>query len=219
MQLTVACVWVNGHVPFTIDYVTKLRAMVTRHLARPFRFVCLTDRPNKVPEIIDTITIPNPNPLPGWWSKVNLFDDALGLTGRVLYLDLDTLIVGALDAIVDYPAPFALVPHEGRFEGINGRAVVKRFNSSVMVWDGGTLGRLFADWTPDVTARLHGDQDWIGEQIEKASAMPLWWFPRLSSIGASGKVPPDAKVILAKTPKNTEAAKRWPWFRDVWKAA
>lgn len=215
---TVACVWVNGHVPYSVEYVTRLAAMVAKWMDRPYRFVCLTDRPRDLPKGIETIRVPSPRPLFGWWAKIALFGPSVASVGRVLYLDLDTLIVGALAPLLDFPAPFALVPHAGDFNGREGLAVVKRFNSSVMVWDAGVPGRLFADWTPDIARRLHGDQDWVGEQMPDAATFPSSWCPRLSNVYG----PPFAAgttVILAKVPKNHIAAKKWPWFREIWRAA
>lgn len=214
--LTVACVWVRGNVPYTAEYVTNLRAMVRRHLRHPHRFVCFTDQPWLLQDIA-TIPIASVKPLPGWWAKLQLFNPERGLTGRVLYLDLDTLIVGALDPIVEFDAPLALVPHAGTFQGRKGLAVVKRFNSSVMVFDAETTTDLWTTWTPAVAARLWGDQDHIGERRPDAATMPAAWFPRLSEIGAT--LPAEAKVILAKKPKPAEAAERWPWVREIWRAA
>ena len=211
-MLTVACVWVQAQVPFTPLYVIRLKAMVERHLDRPVRFVCLTDRPRPLSRI-ETMPIPWSRRWKGWWAKVELFRPGR-FEGRVLYLDLDTLIVDRLDPIVDFPAPFALVPDAGSFQGRDGLAVVKRFNSSVMVWDADTHTDLHADWDRSVMERLHGDQDWIGERCPQAATMPLDWFPRLSQCPDG---PPDgAKVILAKVPKNDRAALRYPWFAERW---
>lgn len=215
---TIACVFVRGHVPFTADYVVKLAAMVKRSIDRPYRFVCLTDRPFLLRHSkgIDCIHIPRPTGKTfGWWSKVRLFDESLGLTGRVLYLDLDTLIVGALGPILDFPSTFALVPHGGQFRTRNGLQVLDRFNSSVMVWDAGVNARLWSNWTPAATTRLWGDQDWISEQMPEADTMPLEWFPRISELHGNPPTPP-AKVLLVKKPKNTEAARIYPWFREAW---
>jgi hypothetical protein len=113
-------------------------------------------------------------------------------------------------------APFALIPHAGRFQGMNGRRIVKRFNSSVMVFNAGEQAHLVERFTPDVPGELHGDQDWIGEQCPNAATMPLAWFPRLSEV-QNGPVPDDAKVVLAKTPKNVVAAGRYPWVAHAWR--
>lgn len=214
MDLTVACVFVQGHVAFSVEYVTRLRAMVRRHVGRPFRFVCLTDQPEIMPSGVEPISIEHHPGLKGWWAKIELFNPAHGLQGRVLYLDLDTLIVAPLAPIVEFPEPFALAPTAGTFEGTAALKVVKRFNSSVMVWDVGETEDLFKQWSPAVALRLWGDQDFIGERRPDAAAMPLEWFPRLSEV--SPPLPRAAKVILAKKPKNHIAAQRWPWFRELW---
>lgn len=211
-DLTVACVWVQGHVPFSALYVTRLRSMVARCLDRPHRFVCLTDRPRAIPDI-EAVPMGWDGSIKGWWAKIRLFEPGR-FSGRVVYLDLDTVVVDRLDPIVDFPAPFALVPDAGTFQGKGGLAVVKRFNSSVMVWDAGACDVVYQRWTPRVARRLWGDQDFIGEQCPSAATMPLAWFPRLSA--CSNGPPPGAKVILAKTPKNERAAQVYPWFRAAW---
>jgi hypothetical protein len=214
--VTVACVFVRGHVPFTVEYVRKLHAMCGRWLTRRVRFVCLTDRPEQMPTGVEGIRIKLPRGLFGWWAKVQLFNPEHGFTGRMLYLDLDTLVVDELDPIVDYPASFALAPHGGRFEGRQGRAVVRRFNSSVMVWDAGTADHLYTDWTEDISDRLWGDQDWIGERHPDAAAMPSTWFPRISEVRNAFAAASEAKVVLCKSPKNVEAARKYAWVREAW---
>lgn len=214
---TIACVWVKGNVPYGVEYVARLKAMVAKHLTREHRFVCLTDRPWDLPVDIAAIPIPGVGKMFGWWAKVRLFERGL-FDGRVVYLDLDTLIVKDLDPIVDFPSSFALVPTAGSFQPKSHHQVVKLFNSSVMVWDAGVNSQLFTDWNQRVADRLHGDQDWIGEQWPHASMMPLEWYPRLSAIQA-GPVPDDAIVVLAKKPKPEEAAKKWPWVDAIWRAA
>lgn len=232
--LTVACVWVKGNVDYPVEYVIRLRKMVARHLQRPHRFFCLTDRPAAFYDYymqggtgIGLIEIPTPKGFFGWWSKMELFNPANGLDGRVLYLDLDTLVVDDLAPIVDYPAAFALVPDAGNFKPKDGRKVVKRFNSSVMAWDAGTtvhqIWRLYAPNAPLWHLNYWGDQDFLGMVLKRGgAAMPLEWFPRLSELNATERdYGPEsslnvAKVILCKKPKNTEAAKRWPWFNEMW---
>jgi hypothetical protein len=216
VSLTVACVLVRGHVKFSVTYVEKLASMARRFLDQPFRFVCLTDQPHAMPEGVEAIAIQKPSGVKGWWAKLSLFDPAHGFSGRMLYLDLDTLVVSSLAPIVEFDAPFALVPDGApNFKGTSRHAVVKHFNSSVMVWDAGVRPDLFLQWTPAVADRLWGDQDWLGERAPEAATMPLEWFPRLSQV-SDGAIPSAAKVILAKKPKNEQAAAQWPWFRERW---
>lgn len=223
--LTVACVFVQGPYPYTAEYVYRLRSMVRRYLARPFTFVCLTDRPEMLPGI-QTIRIASTLGSPesvGYWTKLRLFDRSIGLTGRVLFLDLDVLIVSDLSPIVDQPAPFTITADElvGQRPMIDadrhGRMVIRRFNSSVMVFDAGCASDLFDRWTAAASARLSTDQDWIAEQRPHAATMPCDWFPRISLVQPPW--PDEAKVVLCKKPKNHEAAERWPWFAQAWRAA
>jgi len=218
-MLTVACVWVRGNVPYDVVYVERLQAMVRRHLPVPHRFVCLTDRPCRLPPAITACTI-TPVAPEGWWSKVQLFNPAHRalLGGRVLYLDLDVLVVGDLAPLtIDRAVPFLVAPDDGSaFQGARGRAVIKAFNTSVMAWDAGTYADLWTAWTPAVAARLWGDQDWLAERHPDAATYPAAWCPRLSAIGVAGVIPAAARVVLAKKPKPLEAAARWPWFAERW---
>lgn len=218
-DLTVACVWVDGHVPYSDAYVVNLERMVRRHLQRPFRFVCLTDRPLIVPRSIETIKVAIPQGCRAWWTKLELFNPALGLKGRILYLDLDVVIAGGLDEIVDYPIPFTIAPHAGDFRP-RGFEVVPRYNSSVMVWDTSLRSvseRLWDRWTPDVAEMLWGDQDWIGQELPFETTMPLRWFPRFSEIDPETGPAPVAKIVLCKKPKNHLAAARSRWVAENWR--
>jgi hypothetical protein len=219
MTLTVVCVFVQGNVPYTMEYVERLYSMTRRHISRAHKFVCLTDQPSNVPKGVWGIDVKTPPGCFGWWAKVSIFDPELPFEDRVLYLDLDTLIVKPLDPIIDYAASFALIPTAGTFEGRNGLHVVKRYNSSCMVFDARSwqARRLWEHWSPKVAKRLWGDQDYIGEELPNESRMPLSWFPRLSEIFRSRNFPHDAKVVLCKKPKNHIAAAQWPWFKDLWR--
>lgn len=189
--------------------------MVARHYSARHRFVCLTDRAREIPGVIALATKPVGDYF-AWWKKLELFATPELNQGRVVYLDLDTIVVSDLSPIVDYPAPFALIPHAGTFTPKPPHRVVRRFNSSCMVWDGGTLGKLFYSWSPADTLRLWGDQDFIGEQVapNAAQTFPVEWFPRLSEL--RGAPSPAAKVVLCKKPKNEEAAKRFRWVFEAW---
>jgi len=153
------------------------------------------------------------------WTKLELFNPLRQWSDRILYLDLDSLIVAPLVPIVDFPATFAITadpPRAGqRPKDSFGHAIVRRFNSSVMVWDGGTMTSLYTDWTPAVVHRLSGDQDYIGQLCPEAATMPRTWFPRISELGTEPPAEP-AKIVLAKVPKNHIVAKELPWVREVW---
>lgn len=216
--LNVACLFVEGEYPYTVEYVRRLKAMVTRWIDRPFTFYCLTDQPEAMPKGVVAIQVTK---LAGFapWTKLELFNPVREWKGRVLYLDLDSLIVAPLKPIIDFPAPFAITADPKGKTGRDsfGRQIVRRFNSSVMVWDGGTQTELYTDWTPAVAERLSGDQDHVGERLPNAAAMQRDWFPRISE--CRNGVPSSAKVVLCKVPKNELAAKQFPWVEPLWGAA
>lgn len=221
MKLTVACVWVRGNVPYSAEYVTRLRSMCKRSLPE-HDFVCITDMAAYLPEDLQTIQVKKLEGF-GWWTKLELFNPRHSQLqhGRVMYMDLDTLAVNKLDDVAYYCDGFAIVPHAGNFMGKGEKKVVKAFNSSVMSWNGGHFNDLYLDWSPEVTRRLWGDQDWLGERLVHAQTtkMPIEWFPRLSEITDRNvdDVIGRAKIVLCKKPKNLEAAKMWPWFNKAWR--
>ena len=220
MSLTVACVWVRGNVPYSAEYVIRLKSMC-RKAYPEHRFVCLTDMAAYLPTHVECIQIKKLEGF-GWWSKLELWNPQHKVlqSGRIVYQDLDTLNVAKCDPIVDFHDGFCAVPHAGTFQGKGDKKVVKWCNSSVMSWNGGEHIDLYEDWSPAVTRRLWGDQDWIGERMTRnGKLMPLEWFPRLSDIthGNADHVVNVAKVILCKKPKNLEAAKLWSWFDKAWR--
>jgi hypothetical protein len=238
-MITVACVWVAGNVPYSVEYVTKLRSMVARHLDCDFRFAVLTDRPSLAAEALhqernappaDIVVIPPPAPLAGWWAKLELFNENHWprFAERVLYLDLDVLVCGQLGPIVDYCFfdHLSLVPPGGNFRP-RGYRTVQRYNSSVMVFDlVPRLALLHSEFKlryamPGAKpAPLWGDQDWIGEREPDLRTMPAEWFPRLSDLGFLHVHTvadfPDAKVILCKKPKPHKAVELYPVVAELW---
>lgn len=88
---------------FSAEWVTALKAGLDLYL-QDFRFVCLTDDPAVDPRW----RVPLLHGFAGWWSKFELFRPGL-FTGRVLYIDLDSIPVGDLSDLARYDGPFAML--------------------------------------------------------------------------------------------------------------
>lgn len=232
-MITVACVFVKGDYPYSAEYVECLYRAVRRHLDRPFRFVCLTDQPRLFRAPIDTVAVDALPVRHTFWTKLRLFDPSIGFAGRILYLDLDTLPIGDLASVVDFPAPFAgaadclaptLVGPPPVLEK-GGRAWLPRIQTSVMVWDASNVNPLWTQWHPSLAARYYTDQDWVAYVLGEMPVMPVEWFPRLNRhLSGPGIVheppwPAEAKVILVKKEKNHRLAAELPWFDRLWRAA
>mgnify|MGYP001053218899 CR=1 FL=1 len=125
--LAIACVlktgvWRGGR--YKPEQVLWLKRQVEAHLPLAHRFVCLSDV-----DIPGVEVIPLEHGWPGWWSKIELFKHDLG---RVLYLDLDTVIVGSLAAMVSHPHKFTALQALSREQR-------RCLNSGVLAWQGPRL--------------------------------------------------------------------------------
>lgn len=140
---------------FGPDYPNILFDMVRRNLAEGYagRFVCFTDDATGLDEGIEVR--PLPADLPGWWSKLALFKPGLFPEGdRIVFLDLDTVLTGRIDALCDYSGPFAILRDAFRPNGLQ---------SSVMAWRAGECHDI---WESYIAAGCpmddaDGDQAWI----------------------------------------------------------
>lgn len=87
----VVCVCRSGG-DFNPDHVSRLYKQVARHSSE-LHFVALTD-------MMASHTAYEVRPLlwryPGWWSKLELFAPEQDQLGDILYLDLDTTVIGSL---------------------------------------------------------------------------------------------------------------------------
>ena len=101
--MIVACVRTGTKYP--IEYVYRLRDMVARHLKVPYKFVCLTDDPNLLPDI-DCVVVEKG--LLGWWAKMQLFNTRWRQGHKVIYFDLDMVICGELAPLAALEVDFAV---------------------------------------------------------------------------------------------------------------
>lgn len=89
------------------EYVNRLYNMVERNTTLPFKFICFTDNADGLLPEVSVRPLPD-MPLPPdkerGWRKLSLFRDDVGLEGRVLFLDLDVVIVGNIDGFLQSTA-------------------------------------------------------------------------------------------------------------------
>ena len=152
--VTIACVYKTGG-DFTAEYVHRLAANVHEHTTQPYRFVCLTDSDEKF--ACETIALTEN--LPGWWSKLELFKH---FWGRTVYFDLDTVIVGNIDPLLDYEGPVALLQDWYSEE--------RKLSTGVMAWNA-PLGFVSPTAAERLSIRLDPnrmDQFFVVEKLERA---------------------------------------------------
>ena len=163
---------------FPADYVNKLYGMLSRNVTGPFRFVCLTDRPEGIRSEVEcgscpTVSIPEPQRNLGW-RKVSLWADTLpNMTGDWLFLDLDVVITGNLDVFFSYE------PEKNYIVMRNWTQPRKRIgNTSVFRFRVGShpylLDRLL-DETDGILGQFTNSQTYISSTVKEIAFWPDAW--------------------------------------------
>ena len=159
-MITVACVFWGDK--FSDDYVYNLKSMVERNTTVPHQFVCFSDR--ELEGIKTVKLIPG---YEGWWNKMQMFNTDFKLGNRVVYLDLDTLIVDNIDWLLEY---------DGMFMGIEDLGSVNkhqpelkgRLQSGVMAWDYRLNSHLWNRFTSSgESQRYRGDGEYLNHIVPK----------------------------------------------------
>lgn len=180
--LTVVCVKAPPDKTYDHNYVNRLYQMCKRQLSVPFKFLCFTDDPSG----LKCESRKLPNGLVGWWNKLYLFKSGL-LKGKVLYLDLDTIIIDSLDFVSSFEGDFAILRDFYRPEG---------YGSGVMLWN--KAPDLWDEWNkagkPDHGL---GDQGFVEKRIKNALRLQDLFPQKFVSFKAdcSEKIPEGAAVV------------------------
>lgn len=206
------------------DWVNRLHAMAERNISQPCRHLCLTDTNEGIDSRITPIDISRwwskLRLRNGWWAKVKLFDPDLPILAkgdRILFLDLDNLVIRSLDGMIASVAdkPIAFAPHTA--PNFRPPGTVNIYSSACILWNHGAAPDLFTAWTRDVTHRLRGDQDWFATRRPNEAKIDGIYFQRLSESVRNGRPREGAAVIFCVKPKNHIAAKQSPWVAKIWK--
>lgn len=129
---TVNILCMKWGVKYGPEYVNTLYSMVKRHLTLPFRFICLTDNSDGFSEGIESFPIPKldiPNgPERGWDKLTSFVSPFYDIQGKVLFLDLDVVIVDNIDCFFSHDAQFPII-NDWAIDGVVGNSSVYRFES------------------------------------------------------------------------------------------
>jgi len=208
--ITFACVKVGDR--YDAKWVNILLDMVRRHVPGEvkFRFVCITDDPEGLADGIEVVFAEQG--LRDWWAKMQLFKpDTFAAGSRIVYLDLDSLVLDSLDEILSYRGPLAML-RDFYFDD--------ELGSGVMMWgvDGSTRD-LWTDWVLSGEPRLEGgDQAWLLRMRPNAIRLQDVYPGKFVSYKAHCRVAiPDGATVVSfhGFPKNDEAPEAW--VKEVWK--
>lgn len=166
MTTTVVCVLRSGG-EYNGNHVARLRKQVQEHGAADL--ICLSDvRFEQIP------CLPLVHGWSGWWSKMELFRPDLAPLGRIVYMDLDTTVVGDLTRLLEFDR-LAIMRDVYRRNGLQ---------SSIMVIPQEERDTVWKRWMTDpegfmATHQSGGDQTFL-ETLWLSKAVRLQdWLPGL----------------------------------------
>jgi hypothetical protein len=163
---------------YDAGYVNKLYAMVKRNVSGEFRFVCLTDDSHGVNPAVECLDCPSVSLPPPWnntgWRKVALWSEQLpGMQGDWLFLDLDVVITGSLDAFFEYQPDKSFVVMQNWTQPGQGIG-----NTSVYRFTVGRHPYLLSGMLEDfmsVVKRYRNEQTFVSRVISEIAFWPDEW--------------------------------------------
>lgn len=170
---TVDCACVIHGTAYNWIYVDRLYNMLKSNCSYDIRMHVFTELTREVPApyikhaLTDWPGIAGPKK--AWWYKMQLFNPTQ-IKGRVLYFDLDTVIVGNIDWIWDLSDRYFWAIRDFKHLW---RTTWTGINSSVMLWDIEKFQWIWEDFNNKnilATARqFHGDQDYINSMLDDSN--------------------------------------------------
>lgn len=234
-NITVLCVLWEGSFEarkyiqpkYSVDWVQRLYNMVKRNLKVPFEFVCLSNVDSKRFKIkgVQHHQLRLPRLMPGWWAKVQMFRPDLPITpGRILYLDLDVLILRDLMPLVSIDSDIVICPafgtaperDPGEIYGYNSSVVAYNYPTELPIYE--TFMRDYLRWMK----KYRGDQDFLKTAFPKLDTFPDIWIKKLGEFirkdGAFDKttLSKETRILLSMPYKNDRASEMYRYVRKIW---
>lgn len=203
-MITVVCVKVGTKYPS--EYVNILYNMVQRNLSVKHDFLCITDDTTGINPDIKCVEPLYNN---GWWTKLTLFaPNCYDLTGKILYFDLDLVIIANINKLANYDTDFA----------ISRDWMCSTYNSSVMLIEAGTQTQIWEKFDADRDAGIKsvpdGDQGYIGAH-SKPDVFPERWISSYK-VHCKGISDPVSPIILFHGRPNPPDVQD-SWVVEHWK--
>lgn len=158
---------------YSVDYVNFLQKAISRNTTLDFTFTCYTEDPSGIDPDTRRMDLPLTPALTGWWYKLWLFSKECAETlgpGRILFFDLDTVIVGNIDSFLqNKDGPLVIL----RDLYAKGPKNAFRVGSAIMSWNIGWGHYLWESFSRNpynlmIRGPGHGDQGYIQHHVPPA---------------------------------------------------
>jgi hypothetical protein len=231
---TFACVYTPGE-KFYGGYVNKLYANLRLNgMTEDDQFICLSDADDVLENVYHVQKLIHG--FPGWWSKLELFRPGI-FEGRVIYFDLDTLILKDISRFMD-------ICHQREFmmlRGFNEQA--RRLGdppaSGIMTWhtDSRIPEKLYETFMEDPDYAMNsedrsrgaappgqlGDQGFIGRVLGWGNIpkfqdfLPPGYIMGKRHVTLYRDEPPPAHIVAwSGYPALQDASIRKKWINEAW---
>lgn len=210
-MINVVCVLrQGGKVGYDASWVEKLKNSISRNLNLPYRFICLSDCD------VPCYRIPLISTGRGYWSKIELFRPNL-FDGPVLYIDLDNVVCGHLDEIIEKikNEKFVMVKEPD----------THAISSSIMWWNG-NYSYIWEEWSAEDSEHWKknygkmpklGDQAFIEDRVKCSilqELIPETWID-WSNKHQSNE---DVKILIFRKPGQKPSTMiDHPLVKEHWK--
>jgi hypothetical protein len=171
MERNYVCVWTGNKYP--ADYVRILFAGLKRK-TRVDNFYCITDNQVDFDKQIQVIKLQQSDDT--WWNKLQIFNKNQPLPTRLMYLDIDIVILQDLEPMWNLPYDRML-----SIQDFHPRDAYRTqwMNSSVMLFDRDKCNFIWEEYIRNSSnwqKRFHGDQNYITHILEdKFERWPHNW--------------------------------------------
>jgi hypothetical protein len=202
-------------VKYSGGYVSKLRDGIKRHLKEPHRFVVFHPDPRD-----DEL-----KNIPGCFSRLRAFEPEWqarnGIDDRLVVVDLDVVVTGALDDLFRRPEPFLIL------KGAN-QSNPNPMNGSLWMLRPGYRPDVWSDFSLEAAANVPhyefpDDQAWLNAKIPDAAgwnAGPesgIWSFAK-RGWPKDNRLPDGAKLVVFPGWRDPSKFEHLDWVRNNWYA-
>lgn len=218
LPLNVVCV--KYGTKYGADYVNKLYWGVKENLSLEHTFTCFTEDGSGLDPQIRVQ--PLHNTWKGWWSKVHIFDKSVYPEANskwVLYIDLDMIITGPLDDLVQTIGSKCLSFATLTTEEIFCENVDNGYNSSVMLFNADLCGHLYeilSDYYPYIMQYLMRFDHYLEMLVQNAQIVQKMVPGQLIDYSYCFRehkmkdLPPDCRIVaFPRNPKPHEIPDEW----------
>lgn len=211
-------------------------SMIARNVTIPHRRICITHRPDLI-DFMETVPLDCTKHVPGTclvklmhWRK----DIAPILGERICAMDVDCVVTGNLDPVLDRPEDVVLWKNPNYVEG--GRRGF--YQGSMQLFTAGARPFLFDDFGPNELRTLNrrfggAEQCWISERLNTSYPDAGWqwnephWteadgvygagrlFGGRMGEGVTTELPENARIVFTpgdRSPSQPEVLKSHPWM-------